>query len=83
MPNFVELKTEVPRKPSQGLTSRQIEIAILISQGLSNKEVSRQLNLAEGTVKLHLHNIYTRIGLRNRTALTMFALRNMRYGRTL
>jgi two-component system, NarL family, nitrate/nitrite response regulator NarL len=83
MPNFVELKTEVPRKPSQGLTSRQIEIAILISQGLSNKEVSRQLNLAEGTVKLHLHNIYTRIGFRNRTALTMFALRNMRYGRTL
>jgi len=83
MPNTVELKTEVPRKPSQGLTSRQIEIAILISQGLSNKEVSRQLNLAEGTVKLHLHNIYTRIGLRNRTALTVFALRNMRYGRTL
>jgi two-component system, NarL family, nitrate/nitrite response regulator NarL len=81
MPNAVELETEVPTKASQGLTSRQVEIAILISQGLSNKEVSRQLNLCEGTVKIHLHNIYTRLGLRNRTALTVFPLRNMRSDR--
>jgi DNA-binding NarL/FixJ family response regulator len=78
MSNAVELQAEVPTKASQGLTSRQVEIAMLISQGLSNREVSRQLNLSEGTVKLHLHNIYRKLGLRNRTALTVFALRQMR-----
>ena len=83
MSNAVELQTEVPTKASQGLTSRQVEIAMLISQGLSNREVSRQLNLSEGTVKLHLQNIYSRLGLRNRTALTVFALREMQSDRQL
>ena len=62
------------------LTWRQQEIVKLICQGLSNKEVGRRLSLSEGTVKIHLHNIYVRIGLRNRTALTAFALREMGFG---
>jgi len=54
-----------------------VEIIRLISQGLSNKEVGRRLDIAEGTVKLHLHNVYMRLGLRNRTALSVFAFRNL------
>ena len=62
-----------------GLTSRQIEIAMLVSQGLSNKEVARVLNLAEGTVKLHLHRIYAALRFRNRTALATFAREQMMF----
>jgi two-component system, NarL family, nitrate/nitrite response regulator NarL len=45
----------------------------LVVQGLSNKEMARQLNIIEGTVKIHLHNIYRHLGIRNRTALTALA----------
>ena len=59
------------------LTPREREIVDLISLGLSNKEVGRQLDLQEGTVKVHLHNIYTKIGVSNRTALALWQLRSM------
>ena len=57
------------------LTPREREIVDLISLGLSNKEVGRQLNLQEGTVKVHLHNIYTKLEVSNRTALALWRLR--------
>ena len=41
----------------------------LVAQGLSNKQIGRKLNITEGTVKLHLHEIYVRVGVRNRTVL--------------
>jgi len=56
------------------LTPREREIVDLISVGLSNKEVGRQLDLQEGTVKVHLHNIYTKVGVANRTALALWRL---------
>jgi DNA-binding NarL/FixJ family response regulator len=55
------------------LTRRQHEIAALVVQGLSNKQVARRLQLSEGTVKVHLHNIYGRLGIANRTALAVWA----------
>jgi DNA-binding NarL/FixJ family response regulator len=57
------------------LTQREREIVDLIPRGLSNKEVARQLNLQEGTVKVHLHNIYTKLEVSNRTALVLWRLR--------
>jgi two-component system nitrate/nitrite response regulator NarL len=47
----------------------------LVANGLSNKEVAQQLALAEGTVKIHLHSIYHKIGISNRTTLAALALR--------
>jgi two-component system nitrate/nitrite response regulator NarL len=56
------------------LTSREREIVrALASGGLSNKDVGRKLNLSEGTVKVHLHNIYTKLGVKTRTALVALA----------
>jgi DNA-binding CsgD family transcriptional regulator len=56
------------------LTSREREIIqILASSGLSNKDVGRRLNLSEGTVKVHLHNIYQKLGVKTRTALVALA----------
>jgi DNA-binding NarL/FixJ family response regulator len=44
------------------LTAREYEIAGLVAQGLSNKHIARLLKLSEGTVKIHLHNIYEKLG---------------------
>lgn len=57
------------RKSDTELTPRELEIGRLVSNGLSNKEVARQLNLSEGTIKIHLHNVYRKLGVKNRTAL--------------
>jgi DNA-binding NarL/FixJ family response regulator len=51
------------------LTSREREVVLTLAEGLSNKDVGRRLNLSEGTVKVHLHNIYSKLGVKNRTAL--------------
>ena len=58
----------------QNLTGRELEVMRLVAEGLANKEVARRLSLSEGTVKIHLHNIYQKIGVANRTALTAFTL---------
>jgi DNA-binding NarL/FixJ family response regulator len=55
------------------LTRRERQVMLLVSEGNSNKEVGRHLSMSEGTVKIHLHNIYQKIGARNRTILTMLA----------
>jgi two-component system nitrate/nitrite response regulator NarL len=60
--------------PITALTCREKEVAALITEGLSNKHICRRLNLSEGTVKIHLHNIYTKLGIANRTTLAIMAL---------
>lgn len=56
------------------LTRREIEVMLRVSDGLSNKEVGSQLNISEGTVKIHLHSIYQKVGVGNRTSLANFAI---------
>jgi len=58
----------------QESTARERQVMRLVSQGLSNKEIAGQLNLTEGTIKIHLHNIYEKLGVRNRSALTAVAI---------
>jgi two-component system nitrate/nitrite response regulator NarL len=58
----------------QLLTPREIEVMFRVSNGLSNKEVGSQLNISEGTVKIHLHSIYHKVGVSNRTSLANFAI---------
>ena len=54
------------------LTPREREIAQLVYDGLSNKEIARRLGISEGTIKTHLHNIFTKLGLANRVMLAMY-----------
>ena len=60
-----------PSQVASNLTSREAEIAHLVSRGLRNKEIARELHLSEGTVKMHLHNIYGKLGLCGRTHLAL------------
>jgi RNA polymerase sigma factor (sigma-70 family) len=56
------------------LTVREREIVTLVAEGQSNKEIARRLGLTDGTVKIHLHNIYRKLEVHNRTSLTALAL---------
>jgi DNA-binding NarL/FixJ family response regulator len=58
-------------RPERVLTAREYEIAGLIAQGLSNKHIARALAISEGTVKIHLHNMYEKLGGVNRTSLAV------------
>jgi two-component system nitrate/nitrite response regulator NarL len=58
---------------STALTERERQIMHLVSTGQSNKEIARQLSLTEGTVKVHLHNIFQKLAINNRTALAVLA----------
>ncbi len=48
-------------------SEREMEILILLAEGMSNNDVAMRLVLTEGTVKWHLHNLYAKLGVRNRT----------------
>ena len=56
------------------LSPRERGVLLLLAEGLSNKDVARRLNLSEGTVKIHVHNIYQKTGISSRTALAALAL---------
>jgi two-component system nitrate/nitrite response regulator NarP len=59
--------------PVSKLTNREKEIMRLVAQGLRNKEIARLTRISEGTVKMHLHNIYDKLGVGSRTELAMLA----------
>ena len=56
------------------LSPRERQVLLLVAEGLVNKDVARQLNLSEGTVKIHVHNIYQKTGIGRRAALAALAL---------
>ena len=56
-------------KAITALTDRERQILRLVSEGLSNKEIGRRLKIADGTIKVHLHNIFQKLQVSNRTAL--------------
>jgi two-component system nitrate/nitrite response regulator NarL len=56
------------------LTERERQIMRLVSEGLSNKEIARQLNIADGTIKVHLHKMFQKLEISNRTELAALAI---------
>jgi len=51
------------------LSRREVDVVRAVAQGLRNRDIAERLGIAEGTVKLHLHTIYTKLGVDGRTAL--------------
>ncbi len=75
---FAELATRyqsaaVSREPLSGqklidpLSPRELEVLDLVCAGLSNREISHRLHISVGTVKTHVHHIYGKLAVRNRT----------------
>lgn len=58
---------------SMGLSNREIEVLATLAKGFSNRDIARNLSLAEATIKSHLRSVYRKLGFRNRTQAVAFA----------
>jgi DNA-binding NarL/FixJ family response regulator len=56
-----------------GLSERELEVCRLVARGLSNREIAAQLYVSEATVKTHVAHVLSRLGLRDRVQVTVFA----------
>jgi DNA-binding NarL/FixJ family response regulator len=55
------------------LTEREMQIVGHVAEGLRNKEIARRLGIEEGTVKMHLHNLFRKLEVSSRTELALVA----------
>ncbi|HEY0169400.1 MAG TPA: response regulator transcription factor [Jatrophihabitans sp.] len=67
------LPNRQPTSVLEQLSSREREVLALATQGLANKQIGRSLGIAERTVKVHLGNVFRRIGVSDRTSAAMWA----------
>ncbi len=67
------MSPEGPRDPLEVLSARERAVASLAQRGLRNKEIADELGLTEGTVKVHLHKVFEKLGVRGRTELILLA----------
>lgn len=78
LPSFVGTASReqraVMQKSVTALTGRERQIVRLVSEGLSNKEIGRRLDLTDGTIKVHVHHILQKLEVGNRTALAALAM---------
>ena len=54
-------------KVSGDLTKRELRILAKLDSGMSNREIAESLFISEGTLKWHLHNVYGKLDVRNRS----------------
>lgn len=70
-----------PKRPDQaGLTEREQEILSLIAAGMSNKLIARELNITEGTVKVHVKHLLKKLNLRSRVEAAVWAVEHGQRG---
>jgi len=65
----------VIRVPEDPLTPRETEVVKLIAEGLTSREIGEVLHIADKTVERHRSNVLEKLGLRDRVALTRYAIR--------
>jgi DNA-binding NarL/FixJ family response regulator len=66
-------RDEGMRQVSATLTPREVEIVRMVAEGLRNREIAERLQISDGTVKIHLHNIYTKLEIDGRVDLVRYA----------
>jgi DNA-binding NarL/FixJ family response regulator len=74
------LRPTVSTAPQIQLSARELDVLVLVAEGLSNGEITRRLHISTNTVKFHLQNIYQRLGVANRTEASRWYL-SQRYQR--
>jgi DNA-binding NarL/FixJ family response regulator len=72
---------KMPRQTASGvpfetLTLREIEVLAMLAEGLGNKEIARQLDISDNTVKFHLSSIFGKLGATSRTEAVMLGMRH-------
>lgn len=72
--DFMTAAEEPTKNPlAEKLTERELQVLEGLTQGLSNKEIARQLDIQEPTVKLHMKTLYRKVGAANRTQAALIA----------
>jgi LuxR family maltose regulon positive regulatory protein len=68
-PAIGNLHSRVPQTSAmcERLTPREISILKRLESGLSNKEIAEAIFVSEGTLKWHLHNVYSKLNVKNRS----------------
>lgn len=59
--------------PAEQLSERERQVLLLAGKGLANKQIGRELGISERTVKVHLGNVFRRIGVADRTSAALWA----------
>jgi DNA-binding NarL/FixJ family response regulator len=70
---FREIESATPRRVLR-LTSREQEVVLLTSSGMTNREIAEHLDIKQTTVQRHLTNMFDKLGMRNRGKLARFVL---------
>jgi DNA-binding NarL/FixJ family response regulator len=70
----VALDRLAERIPAVDLTPRESEVLTCITQGRSNREIAEDLHIAEKTVRIHVSSVLDKMGARDRTQATIYAL---------
>jgi DNA-binding NarL/FixJ family response regulator len=70
---FVASVHPEPRSLPAELSSRELEVLRLVARGLTNVDIAGELFVSEATVKTHVHNIFVKCGLRDRTQAVILA----------
>ncbi len=75
---LAELRTQIRQESSDRfrLTRREMEVVGLIVKGYSNRDIAKQFNLSEETVKRHLSNTFEKLNISTRLELAIFAIAN-------
>jgi two-component system, NarL family, response regulator LiaR len=71
-----EVAASTPRANRTDLTGRELEVLRLIAAGRSNREISRELGVAEKTVKTHVSNVLSKLGVQDRTQAALYAVQH-------
>jgi DNA-binding NarL/FixJ family response regulator len=69
----VNLPPSASETPLSGLSPRQLEVLVLVAQGLTNRDIAQRLVLSEHTVNRHVANILRKLGLPSRAAAASLA----------
>jgi DNA-binding NarL/FixJ family response regulator len=64
----------IPERKTYGLTPRELEVVTCIVEGCSNRDIAKQFNISEETVKRHLSNVFDKTGVSTRLELALFAI---------
>jgi two-component system nitrate/nitrite response regulator NarL len=76
-------RQQQPGSPLEaGLTDQETRILDLIANGLSNKVIGKELDITEGTVKVHVKHILRKLGLRSRVEAAVWAVEKLHKSRT-
>lgn len=69
-------EVRVPRAVTDQLTRREIEVLVLMARGGSNKQIARELQIGQQTVKTYISSIFRKLGVQSRTQAALYALQH-------